>query len=115
MKETLKRLLCIAMMAVFVNFMFANTVFMHTHTLNDGSRVTHSHPYVPASHHGHTGSQAGSIAQANAMAGGFELPMAVALQPARPQADCPAPAAAPACPTVAVFGPRILRAPPAGL
>ena len=104
MKETLKRLLCIAMMAVFVNFMFANTVFMHTHTLD-----------APASHHGHTGSQAGSIAQANAMAGGFELPMAVALQPARPQADCPAPAAAPACPTVAVFGPGILRAPPAGL
>lgn len=41
-------------MLLFVNFMFSNTVFIHTHTTDSGRVVAHSHPYLPSSHHNHS-------------------------------------------------------------
>ena len=43
-----------------------NTVFVHTHFLSDGSAVSHSHPYLPSSHHSQSEASLLSIAQYNA-------------------------------------------------
>lgn len=42
------------MLLVFVNFMFSNVVFIHTHQLDSGGSVTHSHPCLPSSPHNHS-------------------------------------------------------------
>ena len=60
------------MMAVFVNFIFSNTVFTHTHNdVTDGT-VTHSHPYLPSSGHGHTHNSFDQIAGFNAAVAAFQ-------------------------------------------
>ena len=46
-----KALLSTLLLCVFVNFVFSNTVFMHSHISDDGRTVTHSHPYMPSGHH----------------------------------------------------------------
>ncbi len=55
-----------------MNFVFMNTVFVHTHFLSDGSAVSHSHPYLPSSHHSHSEASLLSIAQYNADAATME-------------------------------------------
>lgn len=41
------------MLAMFVNFMFSNVVFMHLHRDNAGHTYMHSHPYQPKTQHSH--------------------------------------------------------------
>ena len=57
---------------MFVNFIFANTVFSHTHQEVTGRLVTHSHPYNPAGHHSHSSHSLDQIAAVNAAAAAFE-------------------------------------------
>ena len=52
-------------LVMFVNFMFMNTVFMHSHHGIDGRMVTHSHPYVPSSSHTHSALSLDQIAGFN--------------------------------------------------
>lgn len=66
------------MVCVFVNFVFSNTVFMHTHACIDGHSVTHSHPYLPTSHHSHSAQSLDQIASFNAAAAAMEGSMATA-------------------------------------
>lgn len=72
MKERLLKLLATAVLVAFVNFAFANVVFMHSHTDADGITVTHSHPYVPSQHHGHSQQSLDQIASFNASAASFQ-------------------------------------------
>lgn len=60
------------MVCLFVNFVMANSVFMHTHICVDGSRVTHSHPYMPGTCHTHTSQALTAIGAFNAAAAGME-------------------------------------------
>lgn len=60
------------MVCVFVNFVFSNTVFIHTHACIDGHSVTHSHPYLPSSHHSHSALSLDQIAGFNAAASAIE-------------------------------------------
>ena len=53
MKERLRSILAVLLVAVFVNFVFSNTVFTHTHKYGTYGTVTHSHPYLPSVPHGH--------------------------------------------------------------
>ncbi len=115
MKELFKRLFSIAILVVFVNLVFSNATFMHTHTLDDGSQVTHSHPYVPSSQHSHSGSHAGSIAQANNMAAGFELSVVESVQPFMHELEIMCSDFDAARTLVEVMVVNVLRGPPAGL
>lgn len=67
------------MIAVFVNFVFANTVFVHTHQGLSGGVVTHSHPFQPSSQHGHNAQSFDQIAAFNAAANSIEGAAAPAL------------------------------------
>lgn len=71
------------MMAMFVNFMFSNAVFMHVHKTADGTLVAHSHPYLPSGNHSHTSSSLDHIANFNAAASSFDAVAQIA--PAAPQ------------------------------
>ena len=66
------RFLSVFMIAVFVNFMFANTVFTHLHTLPDGTKVTHSHPYIPAGQHSHSANSLSLISSFNSAVISFQ-------------------------------------------
>ena len=72
MKEKVRSILVVLMMAVFVNFVFSNSVFMHTHKDGTYGSVTHSHPYLPLSTHGHTHGSFDQIAGFNAAAAAFQ-------------------------------------------
>lgn len=58
-------------MIVFVNFVFSNTVFIHTHFEGNHS-YTHSHPYLPSSNHSHSQNVLNLIAGFNAVAAAFQ-------------------------------------------
>lgn len=68
MKETLRRILTSFILCLFVNFVFSNSVFIHSHVAADGRLVTHSHPYIPTAGHGHSAMQLDQIASFNASA-----------------------------------------------
>ncbi len=68
-------------MCVFVNFVFSNAVFMHSHTCIDGHVITHSHPYLPSSGHGHTAQSLDHIAGFNAAASSMKASCAVSAIP----------------------------------
>lgn len=72
MNESVKRFLCIGIICLFINFVFMNTVFVHAHSLGDGSIITHSHPMLPTSAHTHTSEALSLIAQCNLVAGSME-------------------------------------------
>lgn len=40
-------------LAVFVNFMFSNVIFLHLHQDENGRAFLHSHPYLPKAPHHH--------------------------------------------------------------
>lgn len=71
MKDRLRHIFAIVTMLVFVNFVFSNTVFIHTHIDGDHS-YTHSHPYLPSSSHGHSQNAVNLIAGFNAIAAAFQ-------------------------------------------
>ena len=64
--------MCAALLLVFVNFMFSNAVFIHSHHLAGGRTVTHSHPYLPSSHHTHTSQSLDLISAFNCAASAAE-------------------------------------------
>lgn len=72
MKERLQRLLSMILIAMFVNYMFSNIVFMHTHADAAGNPITHSHPYSSSSSHTHTSGGYALIASFNAAASSFQ-------------------------------------------
>lgn len=82
MKERAVRILSSILIAVFVNFAFSNTVFLHTHHGISGRVVTHSHPFQPYDHHGHTGQSFELVASFNAVAAAAEPSAAPAVAPA---------------------------------
>ena len=53
--------------------MFSNTVFIHSHITDDGHRVTHSHPYLPPSHHSHSSQSLSLISLLNLTAASVEM------------------------------------------
>lgn len=68
MKKLSARIFVTFVIVLFVNFMFSNSIFTHVHKGLDGKPVTHSHPYLPSSGHGHTGHSFDLIAGFNAAA-----------------------------------------------
>lgn len=66
MKEKARKTAASILLAVFAQFICVNTFCLHTH-VNDGSVVTHSHPYLPSANHSHSGSQLTGIALFNAL------------------------------------------------
>ncbi|MDE5642556.1 MAG: hypothetical protein K2F74_04755 [Muribaculaceae bacterium] len=83
MKTKAAKILASLMLLVFVNFMFSNTVFIHSHHLAGGRTVTHSHPFQPSSHHSHSQQSLDLISSLNCTAGSAEA------------VDCPPLSAAP--------------------
>lgn len=45
------------LLAVFTFFFVGTTLFIHTHTEEDGTHIVHSHPWTPGSGHSHTSDQ----------------------------------------------------------
>lgn len=66
MKEMQAKTLSVVMILLFVNFMFANTIFVHTHRISDSRVVFHSHPYSASSQHTHSESDLSLISAFNA-------------------------------------------------
>ncbi len=71
-ENQIRRFLTVALIGVFINFMFVNTVFTHTHRLADGSLMSHSHPYQPSTSHGHSSSLLSLISGFNSAASAFQ-------------------------------------------
>ncbi len=65
------RFATVALIGLFVSFMFANSVFIHSHKLADGSLVCHSHPFNPSGAHSHSGNALTLIAAFNGAASSF--------------------------------------------
>lgn len=66
MRQRFNDIFCGVVLCLFVNFVFANTVFIHTHHAADGRLITHSHPYLPSStNHTHSSVSLDSIAAFN--------------------------------------------------
>ncbi len=66
------RYISLVLIAVFMNFMFMNSAFMHLHTLPDGTKITHSHPYIPSAQHSHSGNSLSLISSFNSAAFSFQ-------------------------------------------
>lgn len=75
MREKLQHIIAVVTIIVFVNFMFSNTIFMHSHTGADGKTVTHSHPYLPTSGHQHSAQSLNLISIFNASAASANVSM----------------------------------------
>lgn len=56
------------LIGLFVNFVFANSVFVHAHSLDDGFTIWHSHPYGMGGNHTHSTQSLQQIAQSNLVA-----------------------------------------------
>lgn len=80
-KKRVYKFAVIALIGVFVSFMLANTVFIHYHSLADGTHISHSHPYSPSTGHTHTASALSLINAFNCAAISFQgvLPLVLAL------------------------------------
>ncbi|ROT17264.1 hypothetical protein EEL50_01620 [Muribaculaceae bacterium Isolate-105 (HZI)] len=76
MKRKAAKIFSAALLLVFVNFMFSNTVFTHYHLLSGGRLVAHSHPYTSSSHHTHTANELDLIASLNLTASSADTPCA---------------------------------------
>mgnify|MGYP001054495653 CR=1 FL=1 len=82
MKKRVNRLFSALLLCVFVNFVFSNTVFMHSHITDNGRTVTHSHPYMPSGHHAHSSVSLDLVAQFNASASSMESASAIVVDDA---------------------------------
>lgn len=60
------------MIMVFVNFVFSNIVFTHTHKDSSFGTITHSHPYNPGAGHGHSQASFDKIAGFNTAVSSFQ-------------------------------------------
>ncbi|MDE6098179.1 MAG: hypothetical protein K2G24_04765 [Muribaculaceae bacterium] len=72
MKKKASKIFAVLTLVLFVNFMFSNTVFVHSHHTDDGRRITHSHPYLPSSHHSHSAQSLSLISLMNISAASAE-------------------------------------------
>ena len=54
MRSRLHRVFGTLLAALFLSYYAGSTLFVHTHQTSDGRSVTHSHPYLPSSAHGHS-------------------------------------------------------------
>lgn len=70
MKHRVAQIVTALLLCVFVNFVFGNMAFTHSHTFIDGHSETHSHPYMPG--HSHSAKTFDQIAIFNASALGME-------------------------------------------
>lgn len=77
------RIVASVLIALFVNFVFADTLFIHTHSDSLGHSITHSHPYCPQSSHSHSSQSLDQIAGFNLAASCMNA--AVLEGPARPE------------------------------
>ena len=64
--ERRQRYIAAIMLAVFAFFYCGNTLFLHTHTGEEGHRIVHSHPYFPNAQHTHSSNALWLIALSNA-------------------------------------------------
>lgn len=73
MKKGLRNIISILTMVMFVNFMFSNIIFLHSHR-SAGTKgvVTHSHPYSPSSSHSHSQGSLDLVAGFNTAAGAMQ-------------------------------------------
>lgn len=53
-KRILYRVFGVLLAALFLSHYAGATLFVHTHNTVDGRPITHSHPYLPSSAHGHS-------------------------------------------------------------
>lgn len=84
----LNRNIATLLIGVFAFFFCGNTVFIHSHVVN-GTRVVHSHPFLPGDHHQHTQNALHFIADYNLMAATMECAETVHLQqPVRALLEC---------------------------
>lgn len=72
MKEKARSIFAVLLMALFVNFVFSNIVFTHTHNDSQYGAVTHSHPYLPSSGHTHSHNSLDQIAGFNTAVAAFQ-------------------------------------------
>lgn len=76
-----------ALLAAFIFLFCANTLFIHTHVVDGGVSVVHSHPFLPHSGHGHSNQAIQVISLANSAMLLMETPsetvLHVALAPLR--------------------------------
>ena len=111
MKEMQAKVLSVIMTLVFVNFMFSNIVFVHTHRISDSRVVAHSHPYSPSAHQSHTDGELSLIAAFNAAAASVDaadVPPALNAPADFVALECPAGAE----PADAACLPSLSRGPP---
>ena len=66
MRELTRRYVAALLLVLFVGFAAGNTLCVHTHVGPQGA-VTHSHPYLPSGHHGHSTVEFSTLAQLNAL------------------------------------------------
>lgn len=66
MKERTRRIAAALLLVAFAAFVGGNTLCVHTHSGPYGA-VTHSHPYLPSSHHSHTSAQFETIGLINSL------------------------------------------------
>lgn len=66
MKDSARRLVASLLLALFVAFAAGNMLCVHTHVGPAGT-VTHSHPYLPSSHHGHASAELETLAAFNSL------------------------------------------------
>lgn len=80
-KKRVYKFAVIALIGVFVSFMLANTVFIHSHSLADGTHISHSHPYNPSTGHTHSANALSLINAFNCTVISFQglLPLVLAL------------------------------------
>lgn len=78
-ESRIRKIFAVALIGLFVNFMFVNTVYTHTHRMADGSMMSHSHPYQSSATHNHSTSFLSLISAFNSAASAFQGMAAVVL------------------------------------
>lgn len=64
-----------ALLAAFIFLFCANTLFIHTHVVQDGVSVVHSHPFLPNDGHSHSTQAIQVIALINSAMHVMDVPM----------------------------------------
>lgn len=55
MRDSVKRVVGILLLVLFMGYYGSSTLFPHTHNI-EGETITHSHPYLPSAGHSHSAS-----------------------------------------------------------
>ncbi|TWV12387.1 hypothetical protein FQ707_09940 [Bacteroidaceae bacterium HV4-6-C5C] len=65
MKKAVQSIFKSFLVVLFLYYHIGNTAFIHTHVIQN-QIITHSHPFLPGAHHGHTSGEIATIAWMNA-------------------------------------------------